>query len=313
MTLKELQIFTLLAELGSVTNVATSLGIAQSAVSRQIADIEANIGQRLFHRTGRGLVATEFAQSILPRAVTLLAEMRRFADDAKAGAGKEGGVVTIGFVPGVTAPLSSLLFNRLRRNFPGIQLNIFEGYSGEIEAWLATSKIDIGVLNSYRSDSPVRYQPMFSSDIFLVGATGSTFIDGPTIDFERLIEIPLVFTVTPSNLTILCEKIARQRGVKLRVEARTDSARALHDLVANSGLHCPLPYHAVAAQLFSGSFKTAHIVNPTITQKVVLATSTHHPLSMAARRVTKILLDLKREMPTDHWLPSAEPRLVSRP
>ena len=39
MTLKELQIFTLLAELGSVTNVANSLGIAQSAVSRQIADI----------------------------------------------------------------------------------------------------------------------------------------------------------------------------------------------------------------------------------------------------------------------------------
>jgi LysR family nitrogen assimilation transcriptional regulator len=313
MTLKELQIFTLLAELGSVTSVATSMGAAQSAISRQIADLEASVGQRLFHRTGRGLVATEFAQSILPRAVALVAEMRRFADDAKAGAGEAGGVVTIGFVPGVTTPLGSLLFNRLRQSFPGIQLNIFEGYSGEIEAWLATSKIDIGILNSYRSDSPVRYQPMFSSDIFLVGSSGSTFIDGPAIDFERLAEVPLVFTVTPNNLTMLCEKIARQRGIKLRIEARSDSARALHDLVANSGLHCPLPYHAVTAQLFSGSFKTAHIVNPTIAQKVVLATSTHHPLSMAARHVTKILLDLKREMPTDHRLSSAGPRLVARP
>jgi len=50
-----------------------------------------------------------------------------------------------------------------------------------------------------------------------------------------------------------------------------------------------------------------------IIQKVVLATSTHHPLSMAARRVTKTLLDLKREMPADQRLPSASPRLVSRP
>jgi LysR family transcriptional regulator, nitrogen assimilation regulatory protein len=313
MTLKELQIFTLLAELGSVANVANSLGIAQSAVSRQIADIEANIGQRLFHRTGRGLVATEFAQSILPRAVALLVDMRRFADDAKAGAGDAGGVVTIGFVPGVTTPLSSLLVNRLRESFPGIQLNIFEGYSGEIESWLATSKIDIGVLNSYRSDSPMRFQPMFSSDIFLVGAAGSSHINGPTIDFDRLGNIPLVFTVTPSNLTILCEKIAQRRKMKLRVEARSDSARALHDLVANSGLHAPLPYHAVATQLFSGAFTTAHIVNPTITQKVVLATSTHHPLSTPARQVTKVLLGLKREMPTDHRLPSASPRLVSSP
>jgi LysR family nitrogen assimilation transcriptional regulator len=312
MTLKELQIFTLLAELGSVTSVATSLGVAQSAISRQIADIEANIGQRLFHRTGRGLVATEFAQGMLPRAVALLADMRRFADDARAGAGDAAGVVTIGFVPGVTTPLASLLVNRLRKSFPGIQLSIFEGYSGEIEAWLATSKIDIGVLNSYRSDSPMRFQPMFSSDIFLVGAAGSTFIDGPTIDFERLVDIPVVFTVSPNNLTMLCEKLARQRGIKLQIEARSDSARALHDLVANSALHAPLPYHAVAAQLSSGAFKAAQIVNPTITQKVVLATSTHHPLSMAARRVTKVLLDLKREMLTDHRLPSAGPRLIAK-
>jgi len=311
MTLKELQIFTLLAELGSVTSVATSLGVAQSAVSRQIADIEANIGQRLFHRTGRGLVATEFAQSMLPRAVALVADMRRFADDAKAGASGAVGVVTIGLVPGVTAPLSSLLVNRLRQSHPGIQLSIFEGYSGEIETWLSTSKIDIGVLNSYRSDSPMRFQPMFSSDIFLVGAAGSTFIDGPTIDFKRLVDVPLAFTVSPNNLTALCEKIARQQGLKLQIGARSDSARALHDLMANSGLHCPLPYHAVAPQISSGLLKAAHIVNPTITQKVVLATSTHHPLSMAARHVTKILLDLKREMPTDHRLPSASPRLVS--
>jgi len=100
--------------------------------------------------------------------------------------------------------------------------------------------------------------------------------------------------------------------VKLTVAARSDSARALHDLMANSGLHCPLPYHAVAPQISSGLLKAAHIVNPTITQKVVLATSTHHPLSMAARQVTKVLLDLKREMPADHRLPSASPRLVSR-
>lgn len=313
MTLKELHIFTQLAELGSVTNVATSLGVAQSAISRQIADLEAKIGQRLFHRTGRGLVATEFAQRMLPRAVALLADMRRFEDDARAGAGDAGGVVTIGLVPGVTTPLASLLVNRLRQSFPGIQLNIFEGYSGEVEAWLATSKIDIGVLNSYRSDSPIRFQPMFSSDIFLVGAAGSTCIDGPTIAFKRLVDIPLVFTVSPNGLTMLCEKIARQHRVKLRIEARSDSARALRDLVANSGLHCPLPYHAVATQLSSRAFKAAHIVNPTITQKVVLATSTHHPLSMAARCVTKILLDLKREMPADHRLFSPGPRLVSKP
>ena len=299
MTLKELRIFTLLAELGSVTSAATSLGIAQSAVSRQIADLEAQIGQRLFHRTGRGLVATEFAQSMLPRAISLLDDVRRFSVDAKAGAGGASGVVTVGFVPAVTAPLSSLLFNRLQQTFPGIQLSIFEGYSGEIETWLATSKIDIGVLNSYRSDSPIRFQPMFSSEVMLIGAAASTYLDKPVIDFKQLTEIPLVFTVTPSNLTMLCEKLARQLGLKLRIEARSDSAIGILDLVAHGGLHCPLPYHAVSTRLISGEFRSARIAEPSIVQKVVLATSTHHPLSAAARQVVKVLLSLRHELPTD--------------
>jgi hypothetical protein len=65
------------------------------------------------------------------------------------------------------------------------------------------------------------------------------------------------------------------------------------------GLYCPLPYHAVATRLASGELKAAQIVDPTITQKVVLATSTHHPLSLPARRVTEILLDLKGELAAD--------------
>ncbi len=305
MTLKELRIFTLLAELGSVTSASTSLGIAQSAVSRQISDLEAKIGQRLFHRTGRGLVVTEFARTLLPRATALLADMKQFSDDAKAGSDVSAGVVTIGFVPGVTSPLSSLLFNRLRQTFPGIQLSIFEGYTGEIESWLTTSKIDIGVLNSYRTDSPIRFQPLFSSDVYLIGPANSTHLTGPTIPFRKLVEIPLVHTVTPNNLTVLSHKIARQNGLTLRIAALADSARAIHDLIANSGLHCTFPYHAVAMQLAAGQFKAARIVEPSITQKVVLATSTHHPLSESARRVVKTLLALKRQIPVDPGLTKA--------
>jgi len=304
MTLKELQIFALLAERGSVTNVATMLGVAQSAISRQVADMEGKVGQRLFHRTGRGLVPTDFAQSMLPRATALVAEMRQFADDVKAGAGTSGGVVTVGFVPAVATRLSSLLFNRLRQTFPEIRLSILEGYSGEIETWLATSRIDIGVLNSYRSDNAIRFQPMFSSEIMLVGPADSTVIDGPTIAFERLADVPLGFTVSPNNLTMLCERIAQRRGLKLRVEARSDSANVLHTLVASSGLYCPLPYHAVSARLAAGEFKAARIIGPSITQKVVLATSTNHPLSLPARRVAKVLIDLKQEFLADHRFPS---------
>lgn len=297
MTLKELQVLTQVAELGSITSVAASLGIVQSAISRQIAELEAKIGGQLFHRTGRGLIATELAQTVLPRAKVLLIEAQRLTDDAKAQSVIPAGTVTVGLVPGVVAPLASRLFDRLQQAFPDIKVNILEGYSGKIAAWLADARIDVGILNKYRSTQQIRYQPLFTTDVLLVGAAASKHLKRPTVDFTALADVLLVDTITPSNLTRLLDELARRHKVKLRIEARTDSASAIYDLIANSGLHAMLPYHSVAARLSSGEFRSARVVNPSITQKVVLATSTTHPLSVAARRVTRILVELGKALP----------------
>jgi DNA-binding transcriptional LysR family regulator len=297
LTLKELQVLTQVAELGSVTNVAAKLGVAQSAISRQIAELEAKIGGRLFHRTGRGLVETELTKSILPKAKALLVDVRRLTDDVKARSGIPIGTVTVGLVPGVVAPLASLLFNRLRGAFPRIRINVFEGYSGEIDQWLAEGKIDVGVLNRYRSAAQIRFQSLFTADVLLVGAAASKHLKSGTIDFKALAGVPLVDTVTPHNLTGLLHDLSRQHGVTLSIATRVDSASAVYDLIAHSGLHATLPHHAVATQLADGTFKSARIVNPSITQKVVLATSTARPLSVAARQVTKVLLELAGILP----------------
>jgi LysR family transcriptional regulator, nitrogen assimilation regulatory protein len=297
MTLKELQVLTQLAELGSVTNVAAKLRVAPSAISRQITELEAKIGGRLFHRTGRGLVETELTKSILPKAKALLVDVRRLTDDAKARCGIPIGTVTVGLVPGVITPLTSLLFNRLREAFPRIRINVFEGYSGEIDNWLAEGRIDVGVLNRYRSAAQIRFQSLFAADVLLVGAAGSKHLKSDTIDFKALEGVPLVDTITPHNLTGLLHDLARQQGVTLSIESRVDSAGAVYDLIAHSGLHATLPHHAVATQLADGTFRSARIVNPSITQRVVLATSTARPLSVAARQVSKILLDLGKRLP----------------
>lgn len=199
--------------------------------------------------------------------------------------------------PGVVSPLASRLFNCLRDDFPQIRINIFEGYSGEIEDWLAEAKIDVGVLNKYRASRDIRFQPLFSTDVLLVCAAKSSYLKDPTIEFKEPANVPLVDTITPHNLTGLLHDLSRQNRIELTVAARSNSPRAIYDLIAQSGLHATLPAHAVAEQLASRKFKASRIVNPPITQRIVLATSTQNPLSMAARQVIKILLDIGRSLP----------------
>ncbi|MDO9218780.1 MAG: LysR family transcriptional regulator, partial [Lacisediminimonas sp.] len=59
MDLKQLAFFVLAAELGSLSRAAAALGIAQSAMSRNVSALESELSGRLFYRTGRGMSLTE--------------------------------------------------------------------------------------------------------------------------------------------------------------------------------------------------------------------------------------------------------------
>ncbi len=68
MDIRQLKAFVEVAANGSYARTAAIVGVAQSALSRQISALERGIGGRLFHRTGRGVVLTELGERMLPRA-----------------------------------------------------------------------------------------------------------------------------------------------------------------------------------------------------------------------------------------------------
>ncbi|NDK91056.1 LysR family transcriptional regulator [Gordonia desulfuricans] len=77
-TLRELRVFVMCAELGSFTDAAAELHISQAAVSRTIASAERVIGDRLLRRVPRGCELTSAGLEVLPHARRLLAEAERF-------------------------------------------------------------------------------------------------------------------------------------------------------------------------------------------------------------------------------------------
>src|SRR5262249_49974580 len=72
MDIKRLRLLADIVEPGSLSKVCAPRGSAQSALSKHIAALEDEFGAKLFYRTGRGVVLTEFGQSIMPRVRALL-------------------------------------------------------------------------------------------------------------------------------------------------------------------------------------------------------------------------------------------------
>ncbi|MCP6134086.1 LysR family transcriptional regulator, partial [Klebsiella pneumoniae] len=67
MNLHRIEAFLAVAQSGNISRAATQLEVAQSVLSRHIAGLEAELGVRLFERTGRGVSMTEAAQHLAPR------------------------------------------------------------------------------------------------------------------------------------------------------------------------------------------------------------------------------------------------------
>jgi Transcriptional regulator len=92
-------VFVRVADLGSLSKAAIALDMPQSLVSRNIALLEQQCGERLFRRTGRGVVLTEFGESVLPRVSHLAEEADALADDIRSLRGQPIGEVLVGLLP----------------------------------------------------------------------------------------------------------------------------------------------------------------------------------------------------------------------
>lgn len=99
MTIRHLRAFVAVCELGSVTQAAASLHVAQPAVSYTISEIEKYYGVRLFNRINQRLSLTEFGGELLQKAKNVLASFEEFERCARGSSREEiriGATLTIG-------------------------------------------------------------------------------------------------------------------------------------------------------------------------------------------------------------------------
>ncbi|MEM7522479.1 MAG: LysR substrate-binding domain-containing protein [Pseudomonadota bacterium] len=118
--LRSLEVFEAAARLSGFTAAGRELGITQSAVSRQISDLEAVIGVALFNRSGARVSTT-------PSGVRLAETLRVAFDDIRAAVGEAAGsesVVTLSMLPSVAGKWFAPRLGQFVSDHPGIDLRV---------------------------------------------------------------------------------------------------------------------------------------------------------------------------------------------
>lgn len=145
-TLK-LRYFIAVASSGSFSRAAQTLGVAQSALSRHVADLEASIGAQLLERSGRGIQLSPIGQMLLEDAERLIAQFDRTFEQLRVAATGSAGRLTIALnalttrFPAVLQAIAAFL-----EDHPDVNLQLPIMRSATMIAQLRDERIDGGFL-----------------------------------------------------------------------------------------------------------------------------------------------------------------------
>lgn len=143
-----LKYFAEVARTGSIAAASQNLHVAISAISRQIARLEQEIGGPLFRRMPRGMVLTKSGEIFAEHVRRTLLEADTILAEISTAHAQGRGIVRIGFAPDCAHSLVPTVLANFRREYPSVRFVVREQLPAVIEQWVTSGEMDLGLFYS---------------------------------------------------------------------------------------------------------------------------------------------------------------------
>ncbi|ATE63681.1 LysR family transcriptional regulator [Rhizorhabdus dicambivorans] len=290
MDLRQLRHFRQIALLGSFSAASGALRIAQPALSRQMQMLERELGVKLFHRTGRGVLLTAAGNALLAESADLLDRADRLGRTIRVFGDRLAGEATIGLSPTIGRMLVLPLAMRVQQDFPDLRLRIAEGFSGTLLEWLQGGRLDAAILYHAPSHRALHSELVAYEPLSIIGGTGDpAFPPGEEVPLAALAGRPLVLSTPSHGLRQMVDRHAAALGVSLDMLFEIDSLDATIALVRQGMALTILPESGVRAELDAGELLAWRIGAPNFERPLVIATAPQRPDAIGARELGALL------------------------
>ncbi|AAQ61804.1 LysR family transcriptional regulator [Chromobacterium violaceum] len=193
MTLTQLEIFALVAEMQGFTAAAARLGISQSGVSHAVRELERELGVELLQRRQGRVELTDIGRQLLPRASGMLGLAEAMRQEAADARGLRRGTLRIGsFGPTSSMRLLPALLARYRQQYPGIEVHIDEGPDEQVLQWLLERRVDIAF--AVLPDPRFVCCPLVEDQMVAVLPAGHRLADRPRVTLAELCGEPFALS-----------------------------------------------------------------------------------------------------------------------
>ncbi|MEV0264725.1 LysR family transcriptional regulator [Streptomyces sp. NPDC050617] len=205
----DLRVLRQIAESGSFTAAAGRLGYTQSAISRQAASLERNVGAALFERRSDGVRLTPAGLTLLRHARTILDSLAAAERDLT-GALPQTELVRLGVLLSAGAAILPAALTRLAATDPQVTVVTSEGTTPSLTRALRAGTIDLALLTSRPPHRPpdgesprLHTETIEDGDLAVAASTTGTFAGRASVHIDELVDAAWIATPSPASEPLL--------------------------------------------------------------------------------------------------------------
>lgn len=228
--LEKLEIFRTIVETGSISKAAETIGLTQSAVSHSLASLEQEFGFSLLSRGRQGIKLTGNGEKILAYAREILKWHELMMQEVAKINGLETGVVRIGTLPSISINWLPQVILQFTKEYPLIEIKLFEGDYDDIDKWLLDGTIDFGFL-SLPTSKGYESIPLYEDPLLCIVPKDHPLSKKKTVRLEQLKGEP--FIMPKSSIDKDVRRILKEHRIRPKVKYEIAQDAAIVAMVEN--------------------------------------------------------------------------------
>jgi len=215
--LRDLQVFRVVVERGSMGKAANALFVSQPAISKAIVDLEYALGARLLDRTRQGVEPTQYGTALLKWSAIIFDNLRQGVEEIDFLADPTSGEVRIGSTDVMMSGLVPAVIDRLSRQFPRMTFKVLVA-SGTREQFhgLRARSVDLilGRLLDVEAEEDLDVEILLEDYLRIVAGKGSKWHRRHKIDAAELINEPWILPSYETFIGSIVKEAFQSKGLE---------------------------------------------------------------------------------------------------
>lgn len=233
--LQDLHILMVVAQAGSMGKAATVLNTSQPNISKSIADLERELGVRVFDRHRQGIRPTEYGRALLEGSIAVFDELQQTIKNVEFLADPTAGELTIGSITPLAASFVSTVVDRISQRYPRIMFRVVTKRTDLLHHDLLERSLGLLVVRKFGpiADDRLNFEPLFYDSFVVVTGAQSQWTRRRNLRLADLATAPWVVLPADTAAGSVAREVFRASGIDFpHAAVVTDSSEVRLSLVS---------------------------------------------------------------------------------